>query len=109
MGGYQNYGPFLGPLKTMCRIILRKQKGAIILTATHIPYWHDRTGHPCRPKCPNMKYLQQAISTALDTETLDTQMWTLGIWYMVSVPNPRVHFVLKEKETTSVCHSAPEV
>ena len=36
MGGYQNYGPFLGPLNTKCRIILRTQKGTIILTTTHI-------------------------------------------------------------------------
>ena len=32
----QNYGPLLGPLNTRCRIILRTQKGTIILTTTHI-------------------------------------------------------------------------
>ena len=37
MGGYQNYGPLLGPLTTGCRIILRTQKMAIILTTTHMP------------------------------------------------------------------------
>ena len=26
VGGYQNYGPLLGPLKTWCLIILRTQK-----------------------------------------------------------------------------------
>ena len=36
MGGYQNYGPLLGPLNIRCRIILRTQKGTIILTTTHI-------------------------------------------------------------------------
>ena len=37
MGGCQNNGPLLGPLNTRCRIILRTQKGTIILTTTHIP------------------------------------------------------------------------
>ena len=32
----QNYGPLLGPLYTRCRIILRTQKGTIILTTTHM-------------------------------------------------------------------------
>ena len=36
MGGYQNYGPFLGTLNIRCRIIIRIQKGAIILTTTHM-------------------------------------------------------------------------
>ena len=36
MGGCQNYGPFLGPLNTRCRIILMTQQWTIILTATHI-------------------------------------------------------------------------
>ena len=36
MGDCQNYGPFLGPLSTGCRTILRNQKGTIILTTTHI-------------------------------------------------------------------------
>ena len=42
MGDLQNYGPFLGPLNTRCRIILRTQKGTIILAATHIEL--DRDG-----------------------------------------------------------------
>ena len=37
MGGCQNCGPLLGPLNTGCRIILRTQKGSMILTTTHIP------------------------------------------------------------------------
>ena len=36
MGGCQNYGPFLGPLNTRCRIKLRTQKGTILFTTTHI-------------------------------------------------------------------------
>ena len=36
MSGYQNYGPLLGPLNTMCRIIIWSQKGTINLTTTHI-------------------------------------------------------------------------
>ena len=36
MGGCQNYGPRLGPLNTRCRIILRNQKGTMILTTTHM-------------------------------------------------------------------------
>ena len=35
MGGCQNYGPLLGLLKTRCRIILRTQKGTILLTTTY--------------------------------------------------------------------------
>ena len=35
-GGCQNYGPLLGPLNTSCRIILRIQKGTIMLTTTHV-------------------------------------------------------------------------
>ena len=37
MGGCQNYGILLGPLNTRCLILLRIQKGTIILTTTHIP------------------------------------------------------------------------
>ena len=34
MGGGQNCGPLLGPLNTRCRIILRTQRGTIILRNT---------------------------------------------------------------------------
>ena len=40
VGGCQNYGPLLDPLTTRCRVILRTQKGTMILTTTHIPI-HD--------------------------------------------------------------------
>ena len=36
MGGHPNYGPLLGPLNIRCGIVLRNQKGTIILTTTHI-------------------------------------------------------------------------
>ena len=36
MGGCQNYARFLGTLNIRCRIIIVIQKGAIILTTTHI-------------------------------------------------------------------------
>ena len=36
MGGCRNYGLFLGPLNTRCRIILRTQKRTIDLTTTYI-------------------------------------------------------------------------
>ena len=36
MGSCQNYGPFLGTLNNRCHIIIRTQKGTIILTTTHI-------------------------------------------------------------------------
>ena len=36
MEGCQNHGPLLGPLNTRCRVILRTQKGTIILTTTHM-------------------------------------------------------------------------
>ena len=34
--GCQNYGPFLGPLNTRCRIILRTHTGTIILPTTRV-------------------------------------------------------------------------
>ena len=36
MDGCQNHGPFLGPLKKRCRLIIGTPKGTIILTTTHI-------------------------------------------------------------------------
>ena len=36
MGGCQNYGPFLGPYYSTAPNIEGTQKGAIILTSTHI-------------------------------------------------------------------------
>ena len=36
MGGYQNYGPFLGTLNIRGRIIIGTQKRTIILITTHI-------------------------------------------------------------------------
>lgn len=40
MGSCQNYGPFWGTLYNRCRIIIRTQKGTIILTTTHIAPRH---------------------------------------------------------------------
>ena len=36
LGGCQNHGLFLGPLDTRCCIILRTEKGTIILATTHL-------------------------------------------------------------------------
>ena len=36
LGGCQNYGPVLCTLNIRCRIIIRTQKGTIILTSTHL-------------------------------------------------------------------------
>ena len=36
LGGCQNWGPLLGTLNNRCRIIVGTQKGAIILTTTHL-------------------------------------------------------------------------
>ena len=38
MGGYQNYDPVFGPLNTECRILLRTQKGTMILTIIYYSY-----------------------------------------------------------------------
>ena len=46
MGGCQNYGPFWGPLIIRCRIILRTQKGTIILTTTHMAVSVEIGGGP---------------------------------------------------------------
>ena len=43
--------PLLGPLNTRCRIILRTQKGIIILTATqHESYLVTRSGTPSKTR-----------------------------------------------------------
>ena len=39
VGGCQNYGPFLGTLNNRCRSIIGTQKGALILTTTHVALW----------------------------------------------------------------------
>ena len=36
MGGSQSYGPFLGTQNIRCRVRIGTQKGAIILTTTHM-------------------------------------------------------------------------
>ena len=36
LGSCQNYGPLLGTPNVRCRIIIRTQKGTIILTTTHL-------------------------------------------------------------------------
>ena len=36
MGGCQNYGPFWGTLNIRCRIIIKTQKGTLILRTTHM-------------------------------------------------------------------------
>ena len=36
VGGYQNWGLFLGTLNNRCRITLMSQKGTLILTTTHV-------------------------------------------------------------------------
>ena len=45
MGGCQNYGPFLGTLNIRGRIIIRTQKGTIILTTTHMGTWASRKNY----------------------------------------------------------------
>ena len=37
-GGCQNYGPLLGSLNTRSLIVLRTQKGTIVLTTTHMSH-----------------------------------------------------------------------
>ena len=36
MGGCENYGPFWGTLNNKCGIIIGIQKGALVLTTTHM-------------------------------------------------------------------------
>ena len=50
MGGCQNYDPALGTLNIRCRIIIRIQKGTIILTATHIELERCNKGKAYRCK-----------------------------------------------------------
>ena len=39
MCGCEHDSPLLGPLNTRCSIILRTQKGTIILTTVHVVFW----------------------------------------------------------------------
>ena len=39
VGGSQIYGLLSGPPNNRCRIVLRTQKGTIILTTTHVPFY----------------------------------------------------------------------
>ena len=69
MGGCQKYGPLLRPLNIKCRIILRTQKGTIILTTiyTYLQYRQRKApgrrgashGRPrrCRRRLPGSRQL----------------------------------------------------
>ena len=48
MGGCQNYGSFLGTLNIRCRIIVRTQKGTLILTTTHMIVRGSGLMHGCK-------------------------------------------------------------
>ena len=50
MGGCQNYDPVLGTLNIRCRMIIRIQKGTIILTATRIELERSNKGKAYRCK-----------------------------------------------------------
>ena len=66
MGGYQNYSPFLGPLNTWCRIILRTQKRTIILTPSHMNITHlGLFGSPGMAEVPAQR-VQEAPEWALE-------------------------------------------
>ena len=41
MGGCQNYGPLFGTLNIRCRMIIRTQKGTLILTTTLMTLLRD--------------------------------------------------------------------
>ena len=54
MGGCQNYGPLLGPLNIRCRIILRTQKGTVVLTTTHITQSYTKPKDLREKRCPSL-------------------------------------------------------
>ena len=79
-GGCQNYGLFGRPLNTRCRVILRTQKGSIILTTTHMTPHTPRLISHCR-----MRTLLDG-STALGV-ALRASCFTLGVqatWKLAS-------------------------
>ena len=49
LGGCQNHGPAMDPLNTRCRILVRTQKGTIILTTTHFDSKSQRN-RTCSPR-----------------------------------------------------------
>ena len=69
MGGYQNYGPLLGPLTARCRTIPRTQQGTLILTTTHMVVGrsidHGADQHPMFFPSPGAPWIRQAVSRRL--------------------------------------------
>ena len=76
MGGYQNYGPFLGTLNTRGRIIIGIQKGTIILTTTHI-WVHPFLDGPSE-EGTSSKFMSGVFHANLDTGPFTSLVgWTV--------------------------------
>ena len=80
MGGCQNYGPFLGTLNNKCRIIIRTQKGTIVLTTTHMDLPRSE---PQSSVLPRHVELFTRVGSALNLTH--------------KIPKPRALFALKQQ------------
>ena len=99
VGGCQNYGSLLGSLDTRCRIILRTQKGTIILTTTHVHggrNWSLCTGSSqrscaycwpraaCTPQHPSLLHSETQIREAAWNEVRIGQSTSWQAWVFLA-------------------------
>ena len=105
MGGFRNYGPFLGTLNIRCRIIIGIQKGTIILTTTHIYiymyiyiYMHLDTGASPHAPC---RFRTRALGTPLVRAKVS--LGSLGAFYVQKPPDP---YLTRRRETLQSAHNS---
>ena len=82
IGGCPNYGPFLGTLNIRGRIIIGTQKGAIILTTTHI-LW------PLVPLCSvyDVRFVSRLIGLCGICKTRGLNLLNPSLWKLTCSPS----------------------
>ena len=85
MGGCQNYGRFLGTLNIRCRIIIRIQRGTIILTTTHIDFFHFGKCNFGQPLCTRRHDWSSLLSHLSDGRSVDFLELFDGVFFSVHV------------------------
>ena len=105
MGGCQNCGPLLGPRNTRCRILLRIQKGTIILTITHM----GRVEAPPCKATPGESPMSSTSRQAGSLAILKKTTWIMKPSSMVSTraevttgpPRPSAGFFVRKSAYSS--------
>ena len=86
MGGCQNYGPFWGTLNKRCRIIIRTQRGTIILTTTHIyPLKQSKTKTGAKAARPDALGETPLMSAVRPGPRRQGQGWGFRVWGEMAV------------------------